>query len=299
MQAVRPPTWGDIQGAVDGIYDARAFGEERSVSVDVPVGAGREDFDGVSLAAALRASAARLVEPLAGRGLPAGFAEQVREDAEDIGVAVASLLPAADRLSLKLELMSHACLRWHQDNYVARAIVSYNCCGTEYIHHDHDFWELNNCGNNDCVVRDRAQVLQAGVGDMCGCAAAHDPPKRQRGAAALHRGAFDPRPGNAAVRSCSAVRDDKLCTVPRWRAVSEGVVWESLVRRKVHGARLPRRRGGGFLVKGKLFPGVATGLVHRSPDPVYHADGVTAKTRLVLKVDVYGPPDAYVLQIAR
>ncbi|CAK0875535.1 unnamed protein product [Prorocentrum cordatum] len=129
-----------------------------------------------------------------------------------------------DRLSLKLELMSHACLRWHQDNYVARAIVSYNCCGTEYIHHDHDFWELNNCGNNDCVVRDRAQVLQAGVGDM---------------------------------------------------------------------------RGGGFLVKGKLFPGVATGLVHRSPDPVYHADGVTAKTRLVLKVDVYGPPDAYVLQIAR
>merc|ERR1712032_309906 len=72
--------------------------------------------------------------PLVGVGLPDSFATQVQQDAEEIGVAVAELIPNAKKLILKLELMNqNCCMRWHQDNYVARTIVSYNCSGTEYI----------------------------------------------------------------------------------------------------------------------------------------------------------------------
>jgi len=206
MLAVRPQAW-DIQGLADRLHGAGVFGEDHCLQADVAAGPARGDRD-PPLGAALRDSAAQLLGRLAGFGLPNGFAEQVQRDAEDVGVVVAELLPAADKLVLMLELMREdCCIRWHQDNYVARAIVSYNCCGTEYIHDDHvDFWELNNCGNNDHVVRDRTPVCQAGVGDI-------------------------------------------------------------------------------LLIKGKLFPSVVNGLVHRSPDHVYHPDGAI-KTRFVLKVDV-------------
>jgi len=109
---------------------------------------------------------------------------------------------------MKLELVgANCCTRWHQDQLVSRAIVSYNCRGTEYVHHDGvDFWELKHCGNNDCIIRDRSQVSSVDVGDM-------------------------------------------------------------------------------LLMKGALFPGDANGLVHRSPDRRYHADG-SVKTRLCLKIDV-------------
>jgi len=166
MLAVRPQTW-DIQGIADRLHCAGVFGEDNCLQADIQVGAARADGD-APLDAALRASAAQLLGQLAGFGLPAGFAEQVRRDAREVGVAVAGLVPTADKLILKLELMrENVCTRWHQDYYVARAIVSYNCSGTEYIHDDHvDFWELKNCGNNACVVQDRTQVCQAGVGDM-------------------------------------------------------------------------------------------------------------------------------------
>jgi hypothetical protein len=166
MQAVRSQTW-DIQGIVDGLYDAGAFGQARRLKAKIPVGANREDGD-PPLDAAIRASAAQLLDPLVGFGLPAEFTEQVQRDAEEIGVTVAELIPATDKLTLQLELIrENCCTRWHQDNIVARAIVSYNCSGTEYIHDDSvNFWELDNCGNNDCVVNDRTTVCQAGVGDI-------------------------------------------------------------------------------------------------------------------------------------
>ncbi|CAK0877109.1 unnamed protein product [Prorocentrum cordatum] len=167
MRTVRPQAWG-IQDTVDGLHDAGALGEDGAVQADVPLGAARGDGGRTALAAAFRAAAAQLLAPLAGSGLPAGLLERVRRDAEEVGVAVAEMIPTADKVSLKLELIrENVCLRWHQDNYVARAIVSYNCRGTEYVHDDHvDFWELDNCGNNDCVVRDPAAVCQAGVGDI-------------------------------------------------------------------------------------------------------------------------------------
>jgi hypothetical protein len=69
-----------------------------------------------------------------------------------------------------------------------------------------DFWELENCGNNDCIIRDKSQVYHANVGDF-------------------------------------------------------------------------------VMIKGSRFPGNAKGLVHKSPEVKYHANG-EVQARLVLKVDI-------------
>merc|ERR1719223_2530477 len=103
-------------------------------------------------------------------------------------------------------LLPH-CSKCHQDNYVARALVSYNGCGTEMLRHENvNFWELENCGNNAHIVRDSSEVLSAGTGDI-------------------------------------------------------------------------------LFMKGLKFPADVNGLVHKSPDKRYHADG-KIMNRLVLKVDV-------------
>ena len=39
--------------------------------------------------------------------------------------------------------------------------------GTEYTSHANvDFWELNNCGNNACIIKQPDQVFAVDVGDM-------------------------------------------------------------------------------------------------------------------------------------
>jgi hypothetical protein len=206
MQVTRSQAWGDIQAAVDGLYRTGAFGMDSTLREDVPSGTGQQG--GEPIGDALRSSAARLLEPCAGISLPSDLVAQVQADAENIGAAVAALIPAARTLSLKLELVGeNSCKRWHQDHYVARVIVSYNCQGTEFVHDDHvDHWQLRNGGKNHHIVRDSAAVCRAGVGDI-------------------------------------------------------------------------------LLMKGTLFPGSVNGLLHRSPDPLYHSNGAV-KARLILKVDV-------------
>merc|ERR1712151_1055914 len=81
---------------------------------------------------------------------------------------MARMVPAATELSLKLDIIGRfGCPRWHQDDYTGRAIVSYNLCGTDFIAHKYvDFWELQNCGNEDHIIRDRSQIFSAEVGDI-------------------------------------------------------------------------------------------------------------------------------------
>merc|ERR1712054_710266 len=86
-----------------------------------------------------------------------------------IGPVVAAMLPAAPVLELKLAIFGeNSCSRWHQDNYIGRAIVSYTGrSGTDYTRDSNvDFWELHNCGNNDCVIRDANQCFAVGLGDI-------------------------------------------------------------------------------------------------------------------------------------
>merc|ERR1712007_339949 len=73
-----------------------------------------------------------------------------------------------EKILIKLDIMGEfACSRWHQDYYRARALVSYNMEGTEFLEDKNvDFWELKNCGNNNCIVRDWSQVFSAAPGDF-------------------------------------------------------------------------------------------------------------------------------------
>jgi len=160
------------------------------------------------LATSLSKSAETLVAPLLNLGMPGCLIEQIREDAQEVGATVAKMLPTAQRLTMKLEVMGEAnCSKWHRDNYVARAIITYNGRGTEMLRHDNvNFWELEHCGNNAHIVRDNSQVFSAGTGDI-------------------------------------------------------------------------------LFMKGLTFPGDVSGLVHKSPDKCYHADG-KIMNRLILKVDV-------------
>merc|ERR1712226_1487581 len=71
-------------------------------------------------------------------------------------------------IHVELELMGeNVCSRWHDDYNIWRTMVAYTCSGTEYTEHTNvDFWELENCGNNDCVIRDQNKTMQCDVGDI-------------------------------------------------------------------------------------------------------------------------------------
>ena len=118
------------------------------------------------LSSALSEHADRL---LARAALPAPLAEQIRGDACSLGEIVVSLCPSAREILLKLEMFGeNTCARWHKDNYVCRAIVTYTgASGTEYTNDDNvSFRELQSGGDNSCVIRDARQVFAADVGDM-------------------------------------------------------------------------------------------------------------------------------------
>jgi hypothetical protein len=86
-----------------------------------------------------------------------------------MGETGAQMCPFGRSIDIKLEISGeNTCSRWHQDRYVARAIVSYTgIVGTEYTNDPNvDFWELENCGKNECVIRDKRQVFGVDVGDF-------------------------------------------------------------------------------------------------------------------------------------
>jgi len=206
MHVSRTSTWGEVQHHVDSLASYGVLGSTEAVHEDVQR-ANNEDPN-QSLETSLPNSVQQLVAPLLNLGMPECLIQQIHTDAQEVGATVAKMLPTAEKLILKLEIMGEGiCSRWHRDNYVARAIITYNGCGTEMLRHDNvNFWELENCGNNAHIVRDSSEVFSAGTGDI-------------------------------------------------------------------------------LFMKGLTFPGKVNGLVHKSPDKRYHADG-KIMNRLVLKVDV-------------
>ena len=70
---------------------------------------------------------------------------------------------------MKLEVVDvNACSRWHRDNFVGRAIVSYTGLkGTVYTGKANvDFDELLNCGKDEHCIRDPSATAFAAIGDM-------------------------------------------------------------------------------------------------------------------------------------
>lgn len=102
--------------------------------------------------------------------LPPLLSKQIFSDACHIGRALAAMTcTSAGVLEVKLEVAgANICKRWHQDNFVGRALTSYTgVVGTEFTRDENvDFWELNNCGNNDCILRNKDDVETIDVGDI-------------------------------------------------------------------------------------------------------------------------------------
>lgn len=118
-----------------------------------------------SLSASLETAADEI---LARAALPANLSEIIRCDICSIGLIVGRACSFAGRLQVKLEIMGESvCSRWHRDQYVGRAIVTYNSNATEYTDDSNvDFWELENCGNNACVIKDTSEIHNVEVGDV-------------------------------------------------------------------------------------------------------------------------------------
>mmetsp|Transcript_87661 Transcript_87661/g.253166 ORF Transcript_87661/g.253166 Transcript_87661/m.253166 type:complete len:251 (-) Transcript_87661:281-1033(-) len=154
----RSPIWSDPQATIDNLVAECAFGKEQTLQTEVVRGprGGFQDLPRI---------AAELVGRLA---LPEDLARVITQDIQRIGSTLGFMCPGASTLCVKLEIMGeNNCSRWHQDHYVGRAIVSYNSGGTVYTADSNvDFWELKNCGNNDCIIRDPSKVYQVRVGDI-------------------------------------------------------------------------------------------------------------------------------------
>jgi len=100
--------------------------------------------------------------------LPEELAEIVHKDAKALAETTKKLVPQAQELVMKLELFGpRVCGRWHTDHYVCRSIATYNLRATEYTADSNvNMYELNNCGNNDHIIRDKSQIRSINVGDI-------------------------------------------------------------------------------------------------------------------------------------
>jgi len=165
MYVPRAQEWGDVQHIVDALAEANAFGDEHEVKEEVQT---LEQLGSEQLFMAdVSEKAQRLVKRVAAGGLPADVSDFIVEDFKQIAVVLTKLAPTA-RMVIKLEVIGeYGCSRWHRDNYIGRAIVTYNGRGTEYVDHENvDFWELENCGNNQCVLRGGSKVYSASAGGI-------------------------------------------------------------------------------------------------------------------------------------
>ena len=199
----RPCGWDHFQCDIDQAHQSgRLNGEQGKLQLDV------ENGNGLELEQNLQDAADRILTMAA---LPSALSNQIRLDVCSIGGVLGRMFSPADTLTVRMEILGeNVCSRWHRDNCVGRAIVSYTGAGTVFTDDSNvDFWELENCGKNHCVIRDEQKVHSVALGDV-------------------------------------------------------------------------------LFIKGQTFPQGSSGLVHKSPEKLYHSDGRIIN-RLVLKVDIGFP----------
>jgi hypothetical protein len=165
MCVPRKQLWADIQKEVNLVARSGAFGENEALHEDICASSGRASEQ--RFCAELAQKAQRIAAKATRAGVPSGLGRLIQNDFQKIAVVMAQMVPTA-KMKIKLELMGESvCSRWHQDNYTARTVVSYNLCGTEYIDDNHvNFWALKNGGTNEHIIRDTSKVCSANVGDF-------------------------------------------------------------------------------------------------------------------------------------
>ena len=154
----RKPVWTDFQHIIDQGVSRGDIEEMEEIKVQMSKSGGPRDLGQV---AEMLLNKVRMT-------LPEDLQQAIRQDVIEIGEVVAHLCPWSEKLEFKIEVIGESCCsRWHRDNYCARAIVTYNSSATVYSPDDNiDFWELENCGNNKCIIKDPARVVSTDVGDV-------------------------------------------------------------------------------------------------------------------------------------
>ena len=148
------------------VADALAADEQLGSTQEVRVNVWRSEFAS-SPKDAFQNTAAKIIKPLS--HVPDDLRDLIVSDAGAMGEQLAELLPDAEKFSVALDLMgANVCKRWHMDNYLGRAIVSYNLSGTEYTDASNvDMWELKNCGMcEDRLLFDTEKTGQVRVGHI-------------------------------------------------------------------------------------------------------------------------------------
>jgi hypothetical protein len=165
MCVPRKQLWGDIQRHIDYMAWSGVFGAEEELREDIRTSGGWAPQQ--RLCAELALKAQRITERAMRAGLPSRLGRFIQEDFQRIGMVMAGMVPTS-KMEFKLELMGqNVCARWHQDNYVARTIVSYNLSATDYIDDKHvNFAALNYGGKNEDIIGDASKVCSAKVGDI-------------------------------------------------------------------------------------------------------------------------------------
>ena len=101
--------------------------------------------------------------------LPSPLSTQIHRDACSLADTWRQMCPQLEHLHVQLEIFGEkTCSRWHQDNFVGRAIVTYTGpAGTDFTGRDNvNFEELHCCGKSEHCIYDLGQAQQAAVGDL-------------------------------------------------------------------------------------------------------------------------------------
>ena len=171
----QPETHSDFNGLVvprplNGIWDVHQSAIDAALSRIGNGLAAEVDLHSKTLAADLEAAVRNVLTDAA---LPAPLSEQIQSDALSVGAATAAMCADTARaIEVKLEIFGESiCKRWHMDNIVGRAIVCYTGTkGTDFTRNSNvNFWELQHCGNNDCIILDQTKVESVSVGDLLFC----------------------------------------------------------------------------------------------------------------------------------
>eukprot|EP00756_Hemistasia_phaeocysticola_P033304 Hpha_TRINITY_DN16459_c1_g3::TRINITY_DN16459_c1_g3_i1::g.162844::m.162844 len=97
--------------------------------------------------------------------LPPRFRKAVAQDAEQLAQVCVRLCPKVPWLIMRLEMSQfESCIRWHQDEYNSRAIITYTGPGTWAADDDAVLWErlkktAGEDTNTDCVPSKRVKVM--------------------------------------------------------------------------------------------------------------------------------------------
>jgi len=178
--------WSHIQASVDKAFASDMFGPRSSVTL---VSVENSD-DADVLRARFQSAAASAATAVAAIGLPNDINQQIESDFCELGVVAGLLCPDGAHVKVSLTVMAEdVCKRWHRDFYMGRGIISYTGeTGTMYTSYSNvDEWELENCGNNDCVIKDKQHIKSVDVGDMLFIKGRHFPRLRAGSKGLIHK----------------------------------------------------------------------------------------------------------------